>query len=132
MRSKLLLALPALLIFSCKNTNTTVEKQAYKWPEGVKPPVAEKKPMQFTAHGDTRTDDYYWMNDYFKKGPDSTRVVDYLTAENNYLDTMMSGTKKLQGDLYTEIKSRIKEKDESVPVFDNGYYYYRRTDEGKQ
>ena len=131
-RPKLLLALMALIIFSCKNTDTTVERQPYKWPEGIKPPVADKKPVQFTAHGDTRTDDYYWMNDYFKKGPDSTRVVEYLTAENTYMDTMMSGTKQLQADLFTEIKSRIKEKDESVPVFDNGYYYYRRTDEGKQ
>lgn len=131
-KPKLLLALPAFIFFSCKNSDTTVAKQPYKWPEGIKPPVADKKPVQFTAHGDTRTDDYYWMNDYFKKGPDSTRVVQYLTAENAYMDTMMSGTKQLQADLFTEIKSRIKEKDESVPVFDNGYYYYRRTDEGKQ
>lgn len=131
-KPKLLLALLAFIFFSCKNSDTTVAKQPYKWPEGIKPPVADKKPVQFTAHGDTRTDDYYWMNDYFKKGPDSTRVVQYLTAENAYMDTMMSGTKQLQADLFTEIKSRIKEKDESVPVFDNGYYYYRRTDEGKQ
>lgn len=131
-KPKLLLALLAFIFFSCKNSDTTVIKQPYKWPEGIKPPVADKKPVQFTAHGDTRTDDYYWMNDYFKKGPDSNRVVQYLTAENTYMDTMMSGTKQLQADLFTEIKSRIKEKDESVPVFDNGYYYYRRTDEGKQ
>jgi oligopeptidase B len=132
MRPKLLLALTGLILFSCKNTDTTVKKTPYKWPEGIKPPVADKKPAQFTAHGDTRTDDYYWMNDYFKKGPDSTRVVEYLTAENTYLDTMMAGTKQIQSDLFTEIKSRIKEKDESVPVFDNGYFYYRKTDEGKQ
>ena len=72
------------------------------------------------------------MNDYFKKGPDSTRVVEYLEAENAYLDTMMAGTKQLQADLFQEMKGRIKEKDESVPVFDNGYYYYTRTEEGKQ
>jgi oligopeptidase B len=30
------------------------------------------------------------------------------------------------------MKARIKEKDESVPVFNNGYFYYTRTDEGKQ
>ena len=68
------------------------------------------------------------MNDFFKKGPDSTRVVDYLKAENAYVDTMMAGTKKFQEDLFVEMKSRIKEKDESVPVMSNGYYYYRRTD----
>jgi oligopeptidase B len=65
------------------------------------------------------------MNDYFKKGPDSTRVVDYLKAENAYLDTMMAGTKKFQENLFTEMKGRIKEKDESVPLLlNNGYYYY--------
>lgn len=96
------------------------------------PPSAEKKNKELVAHGDTRIDEYYWMNDYFKKGPDSTKVVDYLKAENAYVDTMMSGTKKFQDDLFNEMKGRIKEKDESVPVLSNGYYYYTRTDDGKQ
>jgi len=108
-----------------------MKKEAVKWPEGVAAPVAEKKDTVLTAHGDSRTDEYYWMNDYFKKGPDSTRVVDYLTAENKYYDTMMAGTKAFQEKLYTEMKARIKEKDESVPVFKNGYYYYNRVEEGK-
>ena len=95
------------------------------------PPVADKKPKEFTAHGDTRTDNYYWMNDYFKKGADSTNVVSYLTAENNYYKTMMSGTEAFQEKLYNEMKARIKEKDESVPYFKNGYYYYTRQVEGK-
>lgn len=116
---------------SCKN-NDAVKKEPVKWPEGVTAPVAEKKNKELTAHGDTRIDEYYWMNDYFKKGPDSTKVVDYLKAENAYLDTMMSGTKKFQQELFAEMKGRIKEKDESVPVLNNGYYYYSRTEEGKQ
>lgn len=119
------------VLYSCKNTDK-VNKESYQWPQGVATPVAEKKDKELTAHGDTRIDEYYWLNDYFKKGPDSTKVVEYLTAENNYLDTMMSGTKKFQEDLFTEMKARIKEKDESVPSFSNGYYYYTRTDEGKQ
>ncbi|MEO7294017.1 MAG: oligopeptidase B, partial [Ginsengibacter sp.] len=95
-------------------------------------PVAEKKEHWRTLHDDRVLDDYYWMYDYFGKGPDSTKVVDYLKAENNYLETVMAGTKQLQADLFTEMKSRIKEKDESVPVFKNGYYYYTRTEDGKQ
>ena len=95
-------------------------------------PVAEKKEHWRTLHGDKVLDNYYWMYDYFGKGPDSTKVVDYLKAENNYLETVMTGTKQLQADLSTEMKSRIKEKDESVPVFKNGYYYYTRTENGKQ
>ncbi|MET0464906.1 MAG: S9 family peptidase [Chitinophagaceae bacterium] len=109
-----------------------MKKQTYTWPEGIIPPVAAKKPKELIAHGDTRMDEYYWMNDFFKKGPDSANVVAYLKAENDYLDTMMADTKELQTRLYAEMKARIKEKDESVPVFNNGYYYYSRTDEGKQ
>ena len=132
MQSKLLMALMAFAALSCTNNDNNVKKQAYNWPEGIKPPVAEKKAKELIAHGDIRRDDYYWMNDFFKKGPDSSLVVKYLTEENQYLDTMMAGTRQLRTALFTEMKSRIKEKDESVPVFNNGYYYYRKTDEGKQ
>ncbi|MCF2493285.1 S9 family peptidase [Dyadobacter chenhuakuii] len=83
-------------------------------------------------HGDKRNDEYYWMADFFRKGPDSNSVVDYLKAENAYTDTMMAATKKFQEDLFTEMKGRIKEKDESVPVFSNGYWYYTRSEEGQQ
>jgi oligopeptidase B len=128
----LLPAAISLLIISCNDNTKGVKTEAIKWPAGVVAPVGEKKEHKLEAHGDVRIDNYYWMNDYFKKGPDSTKVVDYLKAENAYLDTMMSGTKKFREDLYTELRARIKEKDESVPVFNNGYYYYTRTDDGKQ
>lgn len=95
-------------------------------------PVAEKNEHWRNLHGDAVLDNYYWMYDYFGKGPDSTKAVNYLKAENAYLDTVMSKTKTFQADLFTEMKSRIKEKDESVPVFKNGYFYYTRTEEGKQ
>ncbi len=123
----------ALVISSCNNKTeeTEMTKTGNKWPDSVAAPVAEKKSKELIAHGDTRIDNYYWMNDFFKKGPDSAKVVDYLNAENAYYDTMMSGTKQLQENLYTEMKARIKEKDESVPVFKNGYFYYNRVVEGK-
>jgi oligopeptidase B len=95
-------------------------------------PVAEKKEHWRTLHDDRVLDEYYWMYDYFGKGPDSTNVVNYLKAENSYTETVMSSTKKMQADLFSEMKARIKEKDEGVPVFKNGYYYYTRTEEGKQ
>ncbi len=125
--------LAAAAIYSC-NSNTTANMtthERYPWPQNIATPLAEKKPKELVAHGDTRLDPYYWMNDYFKKGPDSTKVVEYLTAENKYYDTMMAGTRDLQEKLYNEMKGRIKDKDESVPVFKNGYFYYTRTVEGK-
>ena len=124
-------AIVIAIISSCNNQTQEMKKTAYHWPDSIATPICEIKPKQLTAHGDTRIDNYYWLNDYFKKGPDSTKVVNYLTAENKYYDTMMAGTKTLQEKLYTEMKARIKEKDESVPVFKNGYYYYSRVEEGK-
>ena len=120
------------VFFSCNTTTTeTNRNMTFQWPKNITAPVADKKPKTFIAHGDTRIDNYFWMNDYFKKGPDSSNVVNYLTAENKYYDTMMSGTKDFQEKLYTEMKARIKEKDESVPYFKNGFYYYTRQVEGK-
>lgn len=119
----------AVVIFSC-NQNKPV-KQAYQWP-GATPPVAERKDHETGMHGDKRNDEYYWMGDFFREGPDSDKVVEYLKAENTYTDTMMAGTAKFQEALFSEMKGRIKEKDESVPVFSNGYWYYTRSEEGEQ
>jgi oligopeptidase B len=121
-----------LLVMTACNQSSQTNKKSIQWPTNVKAPVADTKPFTRIMHGDTVVDNYYWMIDYFKKGPDSTHVVDYLKAENDYLDTMMSGTKTLQAGLFTEMKARIKEKDESVPYLKNGYQYYRRTDDGKE
>lgn len=126
---RIILLFLAVIIFSC-NQNKEV-KEAYQWPEAT-PPVAEKKDHETGMHGDKRNDEYYWMADFFSKGPDSNKVVDYLKAENAYTETMMAGTKKFQEDLFAEMKGRIKEKDESVPVFSNGYWYYTRSEEGQQ
>jgi oligopeptidase B len=124
-------ALAALIAAGCNNPSSKVNTTTVKWPTNIQPPVCEKKPKQLIAHGDTITDNYYWLNDYFKKGPDSSKVVAYLEAENKYFDTMMAGTRALQEKLYNEMKARIKEDDQSVPVFKNGYYYYTRVLAGK-
>lgn len=91
------------------------------------PPKAEVKPTEFTEFGNKRTDNYFWLKD--KNNPE---VIDYLKAENAYFDTVMQSTKALQDKLFTEMKGRIKEDDETVPQLDNGYYYYSRTEKGKQ
>ena len=116
------------MAISCSDKTTN---QVVTWPD-VTAPVAEKKVYERTIHNDTVVDNYYWMNDYFKKGPDSAEVIAYLEAENNYTAAMMKDTESLQENLFHEMKGRIKEKDESVPYFKNGYYYYSRTEEGKQ
>lgn len=99
-------------------------------PQGIKPPVCPIKEHHMIAHGDLRSDPYYWLNDFWLKGPDSDHVIEYLNQENAYLDTMMHHTQTLQRALYHELKSRIKDEDESVPMYKNGYFYYTRTVEG--
>lgn len=104
---------------------------AQNWPS-VKPPIAEKQEFVRVIHGDEVKDTYYWMIDYFTKGKDSTKVVNYLKDENTYWETMMKDTEPLRNELFQEMKARIKEKDESVPTLKNGYYYYTKTENGKQ
>ena len=105
--------------------------QSQTFPD-IKAPIAEKKQHLRNIHNDKINDPYYWMIDYFKKGKDSSKVVEYLEAENSYWNAMMKDTEPFRESLFKEMKARIKEKDESVPVFKNGYYYYTRTEDGKQ
>ncbi len=101
----------------------TQEKKA----EEIKPPVAKKIKKELTIHGDTRIDNYYWLNER-----DNPEVIDYLKAENEYLKAKMKHTEPLQKKLYDEIIGRIKQTDMSVPYKDQGYYYYTRYEEGKE
>jgi len=117
----------SLLIMSM----STTPFQSQIFPD-LKAPVADKKQHLRNIHGDKVNDPYYWMIDFFKKGRDSTQVVEYLTAENSYWEGMMKDTEPFREKLFQEMKARIKEKDESVPVFRKGYYYYTRTETGKQ
>lgn len=104
---------------------------AQYWPN-VQPPKPAKKDYKRVLHNDEFSDPYYWMNAYFKKSADSSEIIEHLQAENAYTDAMMQDSNELQESLYQEMRKRIKEKDESVPVFYNGYYYYSRTDEGAE
>ncbi len=93
----------------------------------LKAPITVKIPKKLEIHGDVRIDNYYWLND--KEDP---KVMAYLNAENNHYDAITAHTKKFQEDLFLEMKSRIKEDDESVPYKKNNYYYITRFEKGKQ
>ncbi len=104
------LALIAFVAFSCNSQKS------------ITPPIAKKIPQELITHGHIRLDNYYWLNE--RDNPD---VIAYLETENNFLKAMMKHTEPLQDALYDEIRSKIKEADESVPYLENGYYYYTRT-----
>ena len=108
----------------------------------MKPPVAKQNPYKTTLHGQERIDNYHWirLTDEQKLAkniegwPDdqTMQVVDYIKKENEYTQTQLKHTKNLQKKLYSEIISRIKKDDVSVPYLDNDYWYYTRYEKGKE
>ncbi|MCB0483745.1 MAG: oligopeptidase B, partial [Flavobacteriales bacterium] len=90
-------------------------------------PKAAKIPVTLSIHDDLRIDPYYWMQE--RENPE---VRKYLNAENKYTEQVMAPVKNLRQTLYTEMRSRIKETDMSVPYFDRGYFYYVRYEEGME
>jgi oligopeptidase B len=93
------------------------------------PPIAKKIPKTSKIHGYNVVDDYAWLADKTKKDPD---VLSYLKAETDYADAMMKSTVGFQEALYHEMLARIKETDENVPYKNGNYFYYTRTEKGKQ
>jgi oligopeptidase B len=95
--------------------------------EAPKAPVAKKVPKSSTIHGETRVDNYAWIRE--KSNPE---VIAYLNSENAYADAMTGSAASLQKSLYDAILGHIKQTDTNVPYRDHGWYYYSRTEEGKQ
>ncbi|HEX3928423.1 MAG TPA: prolyl oligopeptidase family serine peptidase, partial [Gemmatimonadales bacterium] len=91
------------------------------------PPAAACRPVAILRHGETLIDDFAWLRDR-----DDPAVTEYLTAENDYAASVLAPLVSLQDRFYKEMLGRIKETDLSVSVRLNGYWYYTRTEEGKQ
>jgi oligopeptidase B len=96
-------------------------------PSAVQPPIAKTLPTLSTVHGDTRTDNYFWLRD--RKDPET---IAYLEAENAYMRAMTRHFEGLEAKVYAEMLSHIKQTDLTVPVKRDQYFYYTRTEEGKQ
>ena len=132
MRKILFYATAFSLIFAtaCKNDSMNNKE--------IAPPIADKISTEIEIHGDIRIDNYFWMrlSDEQKnakiKEEQTTKVLDYLTAENDYYNQITSHTNSFQSSLFEEMKSRIKEDDESVPYKKNGYFYITKFKKGQQ
>ena len=101
----------------------------------IKAPVAEKIPHELANN---RIDNYFWMRlsdeqkNAAKPDAQTTKVLDYLNSENNYSKALLKNTEALQKTLYDEMTGRIMKNDESVPYFENGFYYYNKFSEGNE
>ena len=93
----------------------------------AEPPQAPEIPHEIAEAGHTRNDPFFWLRE--KANPD---VLKYLQAENRYTETALKPTEKLRDTIYHEMRRRIKEDDVSVPQKIGDYYYYSRTETGKQ
>ncbi|MET8861919.1 S9 family peptidase [Nonomuraea sp. NPDC004580] len=91
------------------------------------PPVAKKIPTERTHHGDIVIDEYAWLSN--KDDPDTTA---YLEAENDFLKKETAHLADLQEQVFQEIKGRTQETDLSVPSRKGSWWYFSRTEEGKQ
>ena len=116
--SALIISIISLYIIACSENQK---------PPSMATPVAKTEKKELTIHGNTRQDNYYWLNQR-----DNPEVIAYLEAENAYTKTMLSHTDAFQEKLFNEIVGRIKQTDISVPYPENGYYYYTRYEEGKE
>ena len=118
-RRHLLLCLPILLL-AC---NTSPEMKPDKT---LTPPLADQKRYQHNIHDDIRMDPFFWL-----KERENPEVIDYLERENDYYQKSTKHLVPLQNDLFEEMKGRIKEDDNSVPYFYNGYWYITRFEKGQ-
>src|SRR3954470_19763637 len=113
-----------LALYACA---TAPKQQGSAADAPLQPPVARKIPHTVQLHGETLSDDYFWLRN---KG--TPEVEQYLRAEAAYADAVMKPTEPLQKTLYEEMLSRIQETDTAAPFLKDGYWYYSRTEKGKQ
>jgi len=126
MRNQFSLPLLLLLLFALSISNN-VNAQSNGGAAAPHPPMAEKKTKTTNIHGVTLVDDYFWMRE--KANPS---VLAHLKAEDAYAESLMKHTAPLQEKLYNEMLSHIKQTDINVPYREGNYFYYSRTEEGKQ
>jgi oligopeptidase B len=128
MRKKsIYLLMVVFLMSSMLSFNGALKAQSNGGAAPAKPPMAEKKTKTTDIHGEQLVDDYFWLRE--KNNP---AVMAHLQAEEAYTETVMKPTEALQEKLYNEMVSHIKQTDTNVPYRQGNYFYYTRTEEGKQ
>lgn len=96
----------------------------------MSPPVAKKVPKVLKIHGYEITDNYAWLRDRNEKKDGA--IIEYLTAENGYTESFMGQHQPFADALYKEMLGRIKQTDLSVPIKMGEFWYFNKTEEGKQ
>ena len=116
MKNLLLYSILAFTLMACSSEEKATSQ-----------PVAEKRPVTLELHGDTRVDDYYWLRE--RENPE---VISFLEDENAHTEKTLAPFSGLQGILFDEMKSRIKQEDQSAPYRLGEYFYYVRYEDGNE
>ena len=120
------LAISCLLLLSACMPAQRADDAASALPQE---PRAEQRPFVVVSPEGNREDPWYWLRDDARKDP---AVIAYLEAENAWYEAYEARYTGLVDKLFDEIVGRIKQDDATVPVFDNGYWYYTRFEEGEE
>src|SRR5262249_45418117 len=118
-----------LTAVGCASTATSSSPGAAPQRVGPQAPVAARRPYQVKSPNGDRDDPYYWLRDDTRKSPD---VLGYLNAENDYARAVFERVRQREGQLLAGLKGQIQDNDSSGPVFDDGYWYYRRFSAGQE
>ncbi len=89
-------------------------------------PIAPLHPITRSFHGREFVDNYEWMRD-----KTSLETLAFLEGENAYTEEKTADQEQLRQEIFHEISSRVKQTDMSVPMRFGQYWYYSRTEEGK-
>lgn len=93
----------------------------------MQPPIAPSRPVELHTHDETRVDEFSWLRE--KESPE---VIAHLEAENAFTFSWLDReTGDLREKLYKELLARVKEDDQTAPVWMDDYRYYSRTELGK-
>lgn len=95
-------------------------------------PVATRRPITIEHHGDSRVDPYFWLRDPGYPDVKDPEILSYLEAENVYREAVMAPLADFQETLFQEMKGRLKDDDQGVPVKNGPWYYSWRFDKGAQ
>ncbi len=119
------------IVFMALSAIVTLSNDGFAQSNGngpkLQPPMTPKKTKTTKIHDYTMIDDYFWLRE--KSNPE---VIAHLEAENAYAESVLKPTAPLQEKLYKEMVGHIKETDVTVPYRQGGYFYYSRTEQGKQ
>ncbi|WP_411818433.1 S9 family peptidase [Hyphococcus sp. DH-69] len=136
----------AVSLTACGQNETTTQthkeekamtaKDPFADARSITPPEIEKRPVEITQHGITRTDNYAWLRDEewqdVLRDP-STLDADIkaaLDAENEYYAAVTDDLEPVRKALFSEMRGRIKEDDTSVPRKDGDWKYWVKYNEG--